>query len=144
MKGTFVYSRVILRTETGQKSMKQNSHLVLCVDDEQIGLQVRKILLERAGYRVLTASDGPAGLEVFSAEPVEAVVLDYSMPGMHGGEVAAKMRQAKPQVPILLLSAYIGLSADVTDVVDLYMTKGEGAPILLEKLSSLLDPVSTS
>jgi CheY-like chemotaxis protein len=75
---------------------------------------------------------------------VEAVVLDYSMPGMHGGEVAAKMRQAKPQVPILLLSAYIGLSTEVTDVVDLYMTKGEGAPILLEKLSSLLDPVSTS
>jgi CheY-like chemotaxis protein len=124
--------------------MKQHPHLVLCVDDEQIGLEVRKILLERAGYRVLTASDGPAGLEVFSTEPVEAVVLDYSMPGMHGGEVAAKMRQAKPQVPILLLSAYIGLSTEVTDVVDLYMTKGEGAPILLEKLSSLLDPVSTS
>jgi CheY-like chemotaxis protein len=122
--------------------MKQNSHLVLVVDDEQIGLEVRKILLERSGYRVLTASDGPAGLEIFSAEPVEAVVLDYSMPGMHGGEVAAKMRQAKPQVPILLLSAYIGLSAEVTSVVDLYMTKGEGAPVLLEKLSSLLDPIS--
>jgi CheY-like chemotaxis protein len=144
MKGTFVYSRVILQAETGRIFMKQHPHLVLCVDDEQIGLEVRKILLERAGYRVLTASDGPAGLEVFSSEPVEAVVLDYSMPGMHGGEVAAKMRQAKPQVPILLLSAYIGLSTEVTDVVDLYMTKGEGAPILLEKLSSLLDPVSTS
>jgi CheY-like chemotaxis protein len=122
--------------------MKPNSHLVLVVDDEQIGLEVRKILLERSGYRVLTASDGPAGLEIFSAEPVEAVVLDYSMPGMHGGEVAARMRQAKPQVPILLLSAYIGLSAEVTSVVDLYMTKGEGAPVLLEKLGSLLDPIS--
>lgn len=142
MKGTFVYSRVILRSDTGLNCMKPNSHLVLVVDDEQIGLEVRKILLERSGYRVLTASDGPAGLEIFSAEPVEAVVLDYSMPGMHGGEVAARMRQAKPQVPILLLSAYIGLSAEVTSVVDLYMTKGEGAPVLLEKLGSLLDPIS--
>jgi CheY-like chemotaxis protein len=124
--------------------MKQHSNLVLCVDDEQVGLQVRKILLERAGYRVLTAPDGPSGLEVFSAEPVEAVVLDYSMPGMHGGEVAIRMRQAKPQVPILLLSAYMGLSVEVTSVVDLYMTKGEGAPVLLEKLSSLLHPVSAS
>ena len=53
--------------------MKLNSNLVLCVDDEAVGLQVRKILLERAGYRVLTASDGPSGLEVFSSEPVEAV-----------------------------------------------------------------------
>ena len=124
--------------------MKLNSNLVLCVDDELVGLQVRKILLERAGYRVLTASDGPAGLEIFSSEPVEAVILDYSMPGMHGGEVAVRMRQIKPHVPILLLSAYMGLSAEVTSLVDLYMTKGEGAPVLLEKLGSLLQPVSAS
>jgi len=123
--------------------MKQNSNLVLCVDDEEVGLQIRKILLERAGYQVLTAPDGPSGLAIFAAEPVEAVVLDYSMPGMHGGEVAVRMRQTKPQVPILLLSAYMGLSAEVTSLVDLYMTKGEGAPVLLEKLGSLLQPVST-
>jgi CheY-like chemotaxis protein len=121
--------------------MAQKSHLVLCVDDEPVGLQVRKILLERAGYRVLTALDGSEGLEIFASEPVEAVVLDYSMPGMHGGEVAARMRQTKPGIPILLLSAYIGLSAEVTSLVDLYMTKGEGAPVLLNKLSSLLEPV---
>ena len=76
--------------------MKPASNLVLCVDDEQVGLQIRKILLERAGYRVLTAPDGPSGLAIFSAEPVQAVVLDYSMPGMHGGEVAVRMRQIKP------------------------------------------------
>lgn len=124
--------------------MKANSNLVLCVDDELVGLQVRKILLERAGYRVLTAPDGPSGLEIFCSEPVEAVVLDYSMPGMHGGEVAARMRQTKPQVPILLLSAYMGLSVEVTSMVDLYMTKGEGPPVLLQKLASLLQPVGTS
>ena len=121
--------------------MKPDSNLVLCVDDEQVGLQIRKILLERAGYRVLTAPDGPSGLALFSAEPVQAVVLDYSMPGMHGGEVAVRMRQTKPHVPILLLSAYMGLSPEVTSLVDLYMTKGEGAPVLLEKLASLLQPV---
>jgi CheY-like chemotaxis protein len=124
--------------------MKQNSNLVLCVDDEVVGLKIRKILLERAGYRVLTAADGPLGLEIFLAEPVEAVVLDYSMPGMHGGEVAIRMRQAKPEIPILLLSAYIGLPNEVLSLVDMYMTKGEGAPVLLEKLSSLLQPVNAS
>ena len=122
--------------------MTQNPHLILCVDDELVGLRVRKILLERAGYRVLTAMDGPAGLSLFENEPIEAVVLDYSMPGMHGGEVAGRMRQIKPRVPILLLSAYIGLPAEVTSLVDLYMTKGEGAPMLLQKLESLLQPVS--
>ncbi|HEX7157882.1 MAG TPA: response regulator [Edaphobacter sp.] len=118
--------------------MENHSHLILCVDDELVGLRVRKLLLERAGYRVLTAGDGTTGLELFKSEPVEAVVLDYAMPGMHGGEVASLMRQAKPDIPILLLSAYMGLPAEVTSVVNLYMTKGEGAPVLLKKLDSLL------
>ena len=121
--------------------MAAPSHLVLCVDDETIGLHVRKLLLERAGYRVLTANDGYMGLALFSSEPVDIVVLDYSMPGMHGGEVASKMREMKPHVPILMLSAYVELSEEVTALVDLAMTKGEGAPVLLERLQSLLEAV---
>jgi CheY-like chemotaxis protein len=123
--------------------MTQTSHLILCVDDELIGLRVRKVLLERAGYRVLTAMDGATGLRLFESEPVEAVVLDYSMPGMHGGEVAGRMRQIKPSIPILLLSAYLGLPPEVTSLVNLYMTKGEGAPVLLQKLETLLQPLNT-
>ena len=115
------------------------SRLVLCVDDERIGLHVRKVLLERAGYRVLAAMDGVSGLQMFAEEPIDAVVLDYSMPGMHGGEVAMRMRRTKPEVPILLVSAYIGVPEDVKSLVDLYMTKGEGAPVLLGKLESLLN-----
>jgi len=124
--------------------MNDKSNLVLCVDDELVGLKVRKIVLERAGYRVLTAPDGQAGLAIFSEHPVEAVVLDYSMPGMHGGDVAKRMREIKPKVPILLLSAYVGLSTEVTSLVDLYMTKGEGAPVLLEKLGTLLQRADAS
>jgi CheY-like chemotaxis protein len=124
--------------------VESSAHLVLCVDDEVVGLRVRRILLERAGYRVLTASDGYSGLELFSTQPIEAVILDYSMPGMHGGEVARKMRQTKPDVPILLLSAYVGLPDEVSSLVDVYMTKGEGAPALLDKLDHLfsLPPAS--
>jgi CheY-like chemotaxis protein len=124
--------------------MENPTPLVLCVDDEAVGLRVRKILLERAGYRVLTAADGASGLELFAAHPVDAVVLDYGMPGMHGGQVAQKMRQTKPKVPILLLSAYIDLPNDVTSLADLNMTKGEGAPALLDKLDNLLSARSIS
>ena len=124
--------------------MEKKSHLVLCVDDEVVGLRVRKILLERAGYKVLTALDGSSGLELFASQPIEAVVLDYAMPGMHGGEVARKMRQAKPQVPILLLSAYVGLPEEISSLVDVYMTKGEGAPALLDKLGNLLSVPAAS
>ena len=124
--------------------MTRQGHLVLCVDDELIGLQVRKILLERAGYRVLTAPDGLAGLDMFAIHPIDVVVLDYSMPGMHGGEVALKMRETKPEVPILMLSAYVGLPVEVTSIVDLSMTKGEGPPALLEKLNSLLPQIAVT
>jgi CheY-like chemotaxis protein len=119
-------------------------HVVLCVDDEAVGLKVRRILLERAGYEVLTASDGHAGLEIFRAHDIDAVVLDYSMPGMSGGDVARAMRQLKPDVPILLLSAYVGLHDEVRSIVDIYMTKGEGAPALLQRLSNLLTNSSAS
>jgi CheY-like chemotaxis protein len=122
--------------------MAASGHLILCVDDEKVGLQVRRLLLERSGYQVLTAPDGAAGLKIFESEPVEAVVLDYAMPGMHGGEVAALMRQIKPAVPILLLSAYLGLPPEITQLVNVYMTKGEGAPALLDKLASMF-PDST-
>ena len=118
--------------------MRENvPHTVLCVDDERVGLRVRQILLERAGYRVLTAENGAAGLELFREQPVDAVVLDYSMPGMHGGEVAMRMRQGKPKIPIILLSAYVGLPAEVTSLVDAQITKGEGAAALLSTLKTL-------
>ncbi|HXB62520.1 MAG TPA: response regulator [Acidobacteriaceae bacterium] len=122
--------------------MPASSHLVLCVDDETVGLLVRKTLLEKAGYRVLTAPDGPTGLHIFDQHPVEAVILDYSMPGMHGGEVALKMREKKPDVPILLLSAYTSLPSEVLENVDHYMTKGEGPPVLLKKLTQMLSRAS--
>ena len=118
--------------------MPDPSQLVLCVDDERVGLAVRQLLLERAGYRVLIAQDGPAGLALFEREPVNVVVLDYSMPGMHGGEVALRMRAAKPAVPILMLSAYLSLPSEVTATVDVAMTKGEGAEALLDRLQILL------
>ena len=117
--------------------MPETGHLVLCVDDESVGLQVRRLLLERSGYKVITAQDGDAGLSLFRKEPVEAVVLDYAMPGMHGGEVAVRMRAEKPEVPILLLSAFVGVPAEIRDIVDVYMTKGEGAPALLQRLNKI-------
>ncbi len=119
--------------------MSTSGHLVLCIDDETVGLQVRRMILERSGYKVITALDGQSGLSLFESNPVEAVVLDYAMPGMHGGELATLMRERKPQVPILLLSAYVGLPPEITSLVNVYMTKGEGAPALLDKLGSLFE-----
>jgi len=111
---------------------------ILCIDDEALGLQIRRAVLERAGYRVLTAIDGAAGLALFRGETVDGVVLDYYMPEMDGGAVAETMRRERPDVPIMLLSAYINLPTEVVQRVDVTLLKGEGPRELLEKLRLML------
>lgn len=113
--------------------------LILCIDDEALGLQIRKAVLERAGYRVLTAMDGPTGLSLFAQERVDAVVLDYAMPTMSGSAVAIEMRRMRSDVPILLLSAYVNLPAEVMDVVDQAILKGDGPEVLLSKVREMLE-----
>jgi CheY-like chemotaxis protein len=116
-----------------------SSPLILCIDDEALGLQIRKAVLEQEGYRVLTALDGSSGLNLFIDQPVDGVILDYFMPGMDGGQVAAAMRRQRPEVPILLLSAYVNLPAEVVQIVDLTVLKGEGPLELLAKIRQMLD-----
>jgi CheY-like chemotaxis protein len=113
--------------------------LILCIDDEALGLQIRRTVLERAGYRVLTALDGASGLSLFGQHPIDAVILDYYMPGMNGGEVAAEMRKTRAEVPILLLSAYINLPTDVVKSVDFTLLKGDRPETLMEKVQEMLD-----
>lgn len=112
--------------------------ILLCVDDETTGLNIRKVILERNGYAVLTAPDGPKGLEVFSRERVDAVIIDFFMPGMDGGEVASQMKRQRPEIPIVLLSAFYSLPEGATNAVDAFITKGNSPEVLLLKLSELM------
>ena len=113
--------------------------VILCIDDEDLGLEIRKMVLEREGFSVLTAKDGVSGLSLFDTEQqIDAVVVDYAMPGMDGGQVAAILRKRKPHIPILMLSAYVALPEEVMRVVSVSATKGDGAFTLVEKLKDLL------
>ena len=59
---------------------KQNSKIILCVDDEVVRLGVRKMLLESRGYRVLMAENGTDALVLFSAESLNLGIRDYRTP----------------------------------------------------------------
>lgn len=114
------------------------SKTVLCVDDEKIGLRVRKIMLESHGFRVLTANSGEQGLSLFDANHIDLVVLDYYMPGLNGGEVAAEMRRRKPAVPIIFLSAYFSLPPAALELANAFITKGDPPDILIQKIEQLM------
>lgn len=117
----------------------QRPLLLLCIDDEKLGLEIRKAVLERAGYRVMTALDGNSGLELFRTQPIDGVVLDFFMPGMDGGQVAAEMRRNRPEIPILLLTAYINLPQEVVQMAEFTLLKGEGPEELLSKIRLMLE-----
>jgi hypothetical protein len=88
----------IREIKLGEKVNGQKT--VLCIDDQALPLLIRKILLVHAGYAVLTAEDGLAGLQLFGSEEVHAVVLHHSRGEIGCSVVAARMKHLKPETPI--------------------------------------------
>jgi CheY-like chemotaxis protein len=64
------------------------------------------------------------------------------MPGMNGGAVATAMKQSKPNVPIILLTAYVTLPESVIESVDAFIVKGGSPEVLLGKIAELTRPVA--
>jgi CheY-like chemotaxis protein len=69
-----------------------DKQIVLFVDDEPTILDTRRVIFEALGYAVLTADTGARALEQLRERRVDAVVLDYQMPGMNGEKTAAIAR----------------------------------------------------
>jgi len=80
---------------------------ILLVDDNSDGLLVRRIMLEEAGYSVVTARHAEQALERFSKSAFDVVVTDYRMPGMNGIELISRMRALDPNVRVVLISGLV-------------------------------------
>ena len=119
--------------------MVGNIKTVLCVDDEENGLALRRRVLEKSGYRVLTATSGEEALRIYDSEPIDAVVLDYFMPGMNGLKVAARLKESGASVPIIILSAYTPLLDEALGLADCWITKAAGDPSQLPRAIAELD-----
>lgn len=111
--------------------------LVLCIDDAEIALRVRKLLLGSEGYSVLTATSGEEGLELFKQNPVELVIADHFLSAKTGTEIAREMKELKPEVPILIISAALDKPAGL-EFVDGFLAKGESPKVLFDTIAHLL------
>jgi len=80
---------------------------ILVIEDEANIAQVLRLYLEQAGYTVLTARDGVAGLELHAREHPDLVILDLMLPALDGMEVCRRIR-AWANTPILMLTARQG------------------------------------
>jgi PAS domain S-box-containing protein len=85
---------------------------VLLVDDDESVREVTAAALEEVGYRVLDADSGPRALEMLDDQPaIDAVLLDFAMPGMNGAEVAQAVRRNRPSLPIIFVTGYADVDA---------------------------------
>ncbi len=110
--------------------------VILCVDDDRNGLALRKLMLESKGYVVVAASSGPAGIQLSRRVSVDAVVLDFEMPGMDGEQVARVLRRERPTLPIVLLSGSGDVPKSVLSMVNEYLQKDSSE--LIELLDGAL------
>ncbi|MDO5715036.1 MAG: response regulator transcription factor [Tissierellia bacterium] len=84
--------------------MTLNTKILLVEDEESIRKFV-KINLEREGYHVLEAGTGEEGVDIATREHPDIVVLDIMLPGIDGFEVCKQLREAFPQLGIIMLTA---------------------------------------
>ena len=86
----------------------RGTETVLLVDDEAFVLDITEKILDRLGYRVVTASGGLEAIETFAADPdrFDLVILDMIMPDLCGGPTFDRIREIRPEVKVLLASGY--------------------------------------
>jgi DNA-binding response OmpR family regulator len=126
------------RSETSGENEISGRQTVLCIDDDQDQLDLRRTLLEGAGFLVLTSQDPTNGLKIFSGGVANAVLLDYSMPSMSGSMVAARMREMRRETPLLLLTGCLNIPKEECELFDRLVCKTEPFTVLLSAINEVL------
>lgn len=115
-------------------AMATNSTL-LCIHRDPAQLA----LLQEHGYELVTATNGSDGLRLLMSRPVDAIVLEYHLGLLDGAVVAAEIRKAKPQLPIVMLADHLELPEGALKSVDALVTKSDGAHFLWATIHFVLN-----
>lgn len=101
-------------------------HRILIIEDDQRVQKALRRLFEPEGYELDTTCDGASGLKIALERPPSAVVLDLRLPAMSGRDVCREIKQAMPNVPVIIVSA-AGDTIDKVSLLELgaddYVTK---------------------
>lgn len=87
---------------------------VLLIEDDESVMDLCLSYLDSLGYRVLAATNGEKGLELFEQHrsQIDVVVLDYLMPGLRGDQVLTAIRELGSEVPVLMMTGFsMGVTA---------------------------------
>jgi CheY-like chemotaxis protein len=117
--------------------LAQDKFIILCVDDEQNSLALRKLVLERSGYEVVTAGSVNEALARFSPDEFDLVLSDILMPGRPGTDLAREIKTTYPNFPVILLSGVNELPPEAS-YADAFISKVEGPIRMCEKIAAVL------
>ncbi len=118
--------------------MGQHKAVILCVDDEENPLVLRKYVLQKAGYEVVTANSGKEALQVAASRNFDLVLSDHLMPGMNGTELAQQLKARHPQLPVILISGVNELPTG-SDFANAFVSKIEGPDVLCKEVAAILN-----
>jgi CheY-like chemotaxis protein len=111
---------------------------ILCVDDSEQSLSIRKVILETRGYRVIACTNGADALEVFSKGGIDLVLTDLVMPGLDGTALIEQVKTISPSTPAILFSGKVKVY-ERDNRADVFLPKGMYAPVeLLERIRLML------
>jgi DNA-binding response OmpR family regulator len=99
---------------------------LLCIHRDPTQLD----LLQENGYQLVTATNGTDGLRLLMSCPVDAIVLEYHLGLPNGAAVAAEIKKAKPQLPIVMVADDLELPEGALRSVDALVTKSDGPHFL--------------
>jgi two-component system response regulator PilR (NtrC family) len=104
----------------------KSSVSILIVDDEEMMRNLLSRILSREGYKIRSAEDGVAALEVLKEEMVDIIISDMKMPRMNGFELLKVVKKERPKIGVIIMTAY-GDTYTVKDALllgaDEYITK---------------------
>jgi CheY-like chemotaxis protein len=117
--------------------LSDSKPVILCVDDEPNSLVLRKLVLQKAGYEVVTANSAMAALDVLASTQVDLVLSDQLMPGLTGTELARQIKNRWPSLPVILISGVNEIPPD-SEIADLFMSKVEGPIMMCQNINDVL------
>jgi CheY-like chemotaxis protein len=121
---------------------KKAQRRILIVEDDWAVLEVLKLMLEDDGHVVVTAEQGRQAIAAAASKPFDLVLMDISMPGMNGIELAQILR-AQAKTNDILIAVHTGLDEhwvrERFDDYDLFLTKAADAGVLVDKIRTLFE-----